>query len=386
MKHCARISAVSAYTPDYVLSNRELESMVDTTDNWITERTGVKERRILKGEGLGSSDMGANAVRGLCNKRGISPEEIDLIICATATPDMLFPATANIIADKVGAVNAMGFDLMAACSGFLFSLVTAAKYVESGMYRNAVVVGADKMSSIVDYQDRSTCILFGDASGAVLVEPGEPDVGLIDAILKSDGSGRHYLHQKAGGSVKPASHETVEAREHYVYQEGKQVFKFAVKGMADVSYEVMQRNNLTSEDVAWLVPHQANKRIIDATAKRMGVGKARIGWIERRSPGDGGETGRSVLAANFEQAHGEMRRGVLWRRRQRLFQQGDFRRLVAGAASQLGEVEVAGDKPRIEPDGLVVGDGGVFGPADVFEEHTDIEMRFRALGSARFRL
>lgn len=276
MKKSVVITAVSAYTPDYVLSNRELEAMVDTTDDWITERTGVKERRILKEKGLGSSDMGANAVRGLCNKRGISPADIDLIICATATPDMLFPATANIIADKVGAVNATGFDLMAACSGFLFSLVTAAKYVETGMYRNAVVVGADKMSSIVDYQDRSTCILFGDAAGCVLLEPGEPGMGLVDAILKSDGSGRHYLHQKAGGSVKPATHETVDAREHFIFQEGKPVFKFAVKGMADVSYEVMQRNQLTSDDVRFLVPHQANKRIIDATAKRMGVGREKV--------------------------------------------------------------------------------------------------------------
>jgi len=265
----AAITAVSGYVPDYVLTNAELETMVDTTDDWIQTRTGITERRILKGEGKGASEMGYRAVLGLCEKRGIDPKEIDLIICCTATPDMMFPATANIISDKAGATNAFGFDLMAACSGFLYALVTACKYVESGANKKVVVVGADKMSSITDYTDRSTCIIFGDASAAVLVEPSEDDTGVIDNILKSDGSGRDLLYQRAGGSQYPASHNTVDQKMHYLYQSGKSVFKFAVKNMADVAEEIMDRNNLTGDDVAWLVPHQANKRIIDATANRM---------------------------------------------------------------------------------------------------------------------
>lgn len=272
----AAITGVHGWVPDYVLTNKELETMVDTNDEWITSRTGINERRILKGEGLGSSDMGAEAAKGLLAKKGVKAEDIDLIICATATPDMLFPATACVIADKIGAVNAFGFDLMAACSGFLFSVATAAKYIESGSHKRILVIGADKMSSIVDYEDRQTCIIFGDGAGAVLLEPSEDGDGIQDSILKSNGEGRHYLHMKAGGSVKPSTHETVNAKEHFIHQEGQTVFKFAVKGMADVSAEIMERNNLTGDDVAWLVPHQANKRIIDATARRMGVGMDKV--------------------------------------------------------------------------------------------------------------
>jgi 3-oxoacyl-[acyl-carrier-protein] synthase-3 len=272
----AAITGVQGYVPDYVLTNQELEGMVDTNDEWITTRTGIKERRILKGEGLGSSDLGAAAVQALLDKKGLSAEEIDCIICATATPDMIFPATACIIADKVGAKNAFAYDLMAACSGFLFSVVTASKYIETGTYQKIIVVGADKMSSIVDYTDRQTCIIFGDGAGAVLLEPDTNGLGVQDAILKSNGEGRHYLKMTAGGSVKPASSETIANKEHFIHQEGQTVFKFAVKGMADVSAEIMERNQLKGEDIAWLVPHQANKRIIDATANRMGVGTEKV--------------------------------------------------------------------------------------------------------------
>lgn len=267
----AAITAVGGYVPDYVLTNKELETMVETNDEWIKSRTGIEERRILKGEGKGSSDLGAPAVEDLLKKRGISAEEIDLLICCTATPDMLFPATANIICDKIGAKNAWSFDLLAACSGFIYGLTTGSKFIESGAYKKVVVVGADKMSSIVDYTDRKTCVLFGDGSGAVLLEPDTEGYGIMDSILHTDGSGREYLRLKAGGSLKPASEETVKAKEHYIYQEGKTVFKFAVVNMAEVSYEIMQRNHLTKDDIAWLVPHQANKRIIDATAERMGL-------------------------------------------------------------------------------------------------------------------
>jgi 3-oxoacyl-[acyl-carrier-protein] synthase-3 len=265
----AAITAVGGYVPDYVLTNKELETMVDTNDEWIRTRTGIEERRILKGENKGSSDLGAPAVQDLLKKRGIGADEIDLLICCTATPDMLFPATANIISDKIGAKNAWSFDLLAACSGFLFGLTTGAKFIESGTYRKVVVVGADKMSSIVDYTDRTTCVLFGDGAGAVLLEPSTDGLGIQDSILHTDGSGREYLKMKAGGSLKPASEETVRQKEHFIYQEGKTVFKFAVVNMAEVSYEIMQRNHLSKDDIAWLVPHQANKRIIDATAQRM---------------------------------------------------------------------------------------------------------------------
>ena len=272
----AAITAVGAYVPDYVLNNAELEKMVDTTNEWIQSRTGINERHILKGEGLGTSDMGAEAVKLLLKKRGIDPLEIDLVICATTTPDMQFPATANIISDKVGMKNAFSYDVNAACSGFIYALTTGSQYIESGRCKKVIVVGGDKMSSIIDYTDRATCIIFGDGAGAVLLEPDTDGYGIIDTILRSDGSGRVHLHQKAGGSVKPASIETVMNKEHYVYQEGQQVFKFAVKNMADVSAEIMERNGLTGDMVAWLVPHQANKRIISATADRMGLPEDKV--------------------------------------------------------------------------------------------------------------
>lgn len=272
----AAITAVQGYVPDDVLSNKELESIVETTDEWIVSRTGIKERRILRGEGLGTSDMAVHAVNGLLKKRGITAEEIDLIIFCTTTPDMPFPATANILADKIGAVNAWGFDLQAACSGFIYGLTTASQFIESGKHRKVLVVGGDKMSSIIDYTDRTTCIIFGDGCGAVLLEPDTEGNGIIDAVLKSDGAGRQFLHQKAGGSVKPATAETVAEKEHFVYQEGKAVFKFAVTNMADVAAEIMDRNELSSDDITWLVPHQANKRIIDATAARMGIGAEKV--------------------------------------------------------------------------------------------------------------
>lgn len=275
-KLTAAITAVGGYLPEYKLTNKELETMVDTNDEWIRTRTGIEERRILKGEGLASSDMAVPAVLELCKKREITPEEIQCIICATVTPDMVFPATANVIADKIGAVNAFGFDLSAACSGFLYALTTGASFIESGRYNKVVVVGVDKMSSIIDYTDRATCIIFGDGAGAVLLEPCSDGSGILDSILKSDGSGRKYLHMKAGGSAKPATVETVLAKEHFAFQDGQPVFKFAVKGMADVSYELMERNNLKADDIAWLVPHQANLRIIDATANRMGLSTEKV--------------------------------------------------------------------------------------------------------------
>jgi 3-oxoacyl-[acyl-carrier-protein] synthase-3 len=275
-KLTAAITAVSGWVPEDKLTNFDLEKMVDTNDEWIRTRTGIIERRILKTPGLGTSDMAAPAVLELCKKRGIQPEEIDCLIVATVTPDMVFPATANIVCDKIGAVNAWGFDLSAACSGFLFALTTGASYIESGRYKKVVVVGADKMSAIVDYSDRNTCVIFGDGAGAVLLEPNVAGEGILDSILKSDGSGRHYLHMKAGGSLKPASMETVTNKEHFAYQEGQTVFKFAVKGMADVSAALLERNNLTGDDIAWLVPHQANLRIIDATANRMGLNKEKV--------------------------------------------------------------------------------------------------------------
>lgn len=275
-KITAAITAVGGFVPPDKLTNFDLEKMVDTNDEWIRTRTGVEERRILKGEGLATSDMVVPAVQDLCKKRGIDPLEIDCLIVGTVTPDMVFPATANIACDKLGAKNAWGFDISAACSGFLFSLTTGVSLIESGRYKKVVVVGADKMSAIVDYSDRTTCIIFGDGAGAVLLEPNENEFGVLDSILKSDGSGCHYLHMKAGGSKKPASIETVMAKEHYIYQEGQAVFKFAVKGMADVSAELLERNNLTGDDIKWLVPHQANKRIIDATANRMGLSHDKV--------------------------------------------------------------------------------------------------------------
>lgn len=272
----AAITGINAWAPDYILTNKELETLVDTTDDWIMTRTGIRERHILKGEGQGTSVIGENAVRGLLEKTNTSPDEVDLLICATVTPDMLFPATATIISDKVGIKNAFSYDLNAACSGFLYALETGRKFIESGQYKKVVIVGADKMSSIVDYTDRTTCVLFGDSGGAVLLEPVEDGLGIQDSILQSDGAGRIHLYQKAGGSNYPPTHETVENREHYVYQEGQAVFKFAVTKMADVSAEIMERNNLKSEDISYLVPHQANMRIIEATARRMGLEKDKV--------------------------------------------------------------------------------------------------------------
>jgi 3-oxoacyl-[acyl-carrier-protein] synthase III len=275
-KITAAITAVGGYVPDYVLTNKELEKLVDTTDEWIITRTGITERRILKGERKGTSELCVPVAQEICRKRGISPEEIDLLIVATVTPDMVFPATANIVTDKIGAKNAFGFDISAACSGFLYALDTGARFIESGRYKKVMVIGADKMSSIIDYTDRTTCIIFGDGGAGVLLEPSYDGLGLQDSILKSDGHGREYLHMKAGGSAQPASIESVTNREHYVYQEGKMVFKYAVANMADAAAQIMERNNLTANDIAWLVPHQANKRIIDATAQRMGLPEEKV--------------------------------------------------------------------------------------------------------------
>ena len=271
----AAITSVAGYLPPDVLSNADLEKMVDTNDEWIRSRTGIEERRILKDPTKATSDMGAEAVKTLCEKRGMDPAEIDLIIVATVTADMHFPSTANLIAHKIGAVNSWGYDLSAACSGFIFALTTGAKFVESGQYKKVVVVGADKMSSIIDYTDRTTCILFGDAAAAVLLEPTE-DHGVIDHKLHVDGNGANFLRQKGGGSLYPPTYETIDNKDHYIWQDGQPVFKAAVKGMADVSYDIMQKNNLAPEDVAWLVPHQANLRIIDATQRRMGLPKEKV--------------------------------------------------------------------------------------------------------------
>lgn len=272
----AAITAVFGYVPEFKLSNKVLEGMVDTSDDWITERTGIKERRILTGKEQGLSAMAIPAVKGLLEKRGISPEEIDLLIVATVTPDRVFPATANIICDSIGATKAWGFDLGAACSGFLYALTTGAQFIQNGVHKKVVVVGGDKMSSIVDYEDRTTCIIFGDGCGAVLLEPTTDGTGILDSILRSDGSGAKYLHQKAGGSVIPSSARSIEAKQNFVFQDGKPVFKFAVTNMADVSAEIMEKNKLSADDIAWLVPHQANKRIIDATAKRMGLDDSKV--------------------------------------------------------------------------------------------------------------
>tara|TARA_B100000287_G_scaffold133354_1_gene125379 strand:+ start:4048 stop:5049 length:1002 start_codon:yes stop_codon:yes gene_type:complete len=275
-KFKASITGVNGYVPDYILTNRELESLVDTTDEWIVTRTGIKERRILKGDMKGTSILGVECVKGLLNKTDTDPKEIDLIICATVTPDMLFPSTSNLIADRVGATNSYGFDISAACSGFIYALATGSQFIEAGTHKKVIVVGADKMSSIIDYEERKNCVLFGDGGGAVLLEPSEDENGIQDYLLKSDGSGGDMLCLKAGGSLKPASIETIKNKEHYIYQEGSSVFKFAVTNMADISEEIMNNNNLSSDDVAYLVPHQANKRIIDATAKRMGIGPEKV--------------------------------------------------------------------------------------------------------------
>jgi 3-oxoacyl-[acyl-carrier-protein] synthase-3 len=267
----AAITSVGGYVPEFVMTNDELAKIVDTNDEWITSRTGIKERRILKDKDKATSFMAAEAVKEIIAKKNLDPLDIDLIIVATVTPDMPFPSTANLVSDIVGAKNAFSYDVSAACSGFLYALVTGQKFVESGSHKKVIIVGADKMSSIIDYQDRTTCIIFGDGAGAVLLEPTEEENGIQDAILKSDGAGKEFLNIKGGGSLHPASKETLENRMHYIYQEGKQVFKHAVTKMADVSHEIMVKNNLTGDDVQWLVPHQANLRIISATANRMNI-------------------------------------------------------------------------------------------------------------------
>ncbi len=263
----AAITGVHGYVPDYILTNKELESMVDTNDEWISSRTGIKERRILKGEGLAASDMGYEMVKGLLEKTNTNPDEIDLVICATITGDMIFPDTANTICDKVGINNAFGFDINAACSGFLFALTTGEQFIKSGTYKKVIVIGMDVMSSILDYTDRTTCVIFGDGGGAVLLEPNHDGLGMQDAILRGDGAGRHHLHMKAGGSLKPPSLETVNAKEHFVYQEGRPVFKSAVRGMIGTTEEIMKRNNLEADDISWVIPHQANIRIISSVAE-----------------------------------------------------------------------------------------------------------------------
>jgi len=273
-KITAAITGICGYLPEEVVTNDDLAKIVDTSDEWITSRTGIKERRILR-EGA-SSDIAAKAIEGLLKKTNTDPLDIELVIVATVTPDYPFPSTANVTCDKVGLKNAWGYDLIAACSGFIYGLSTGASFIESGKYKKVIVVGVDKMSAILDYQDRTTCVIFGDGGGAVLLEPNTEGYGIQDAILRSDGSGRQYLLQPGGGSLNPPTHETVDQRMHYVKQEGKQVFKFAVTNMAEVSAEIMERNNLTSEDVDWLVPHQANLRIIDATADRMGLPKDKV--------------------------------------------------------------------------------------------------------------
>jgi 3-oxoacyl-[acyl-carrier-protein] synthase-3 len=276
MKIRAAITGVGGYVPDYILTNQELETMVETSDEWITSRTGIKERRILKGQHKGVSVMGIAAVQDMLAKTKTNPEEIDLVLFATVTPDMMFPATANLVATAIGAVNAFSFDISAACSGFLFALETGAKFIEAGSHKKVIVIGGDKMSSILDYTDRSTCIIFGDGAGCVLLEPTTDEVGILDAILKSDATGENFLHMKAGGSRIPASHESVAARQHFIFQEGATVFKFAVTNMAQVAAEIAERNHLTPETIQWLVPHQANKRIIDATAHRVGISDDKV--------------------------------------------------------------------------------------------------------------
>ncbi|MBT1702338.1 beta-ketoacyl-ACP synthase III [Chryseosolibacter indicus] len=272
----AAITGVGGYVPDYILTNQELERMVETSDEWITSRTGIKERRILKGENQGVSVLGIAAVKDLLAKTNTDPKEIDLVLFATVTADMTFPATANIVATSVGAINAFSYDMGAACSGFIYALTTGAMYIESGRYKKVVVIGGDKMSSIINYKDRTTCIIFGDGAGAVLLEPTTEDVGIIDSLHRSDGVGEQYLKMPAGGSRMPASHSSVDNKQHYVFQEGSAVFKFAVTNMADISAKIMERNNLKGEDITWLAPHQANKRIIDATADRMGITEEKV--------------------------------------------------------------------------------------------------------------
>ncbi|MBT8303510.1 MAG: ketoacyl-ACP synthase III [Bacteroidia bacterium] len=275
-KVSAAITAVGAYVPDFVLSNQVLETMVDTNDEWITTRTGIKERRLLKEPNKGTSHLAIKAAENLIDKANIDPKDIDLVIVATATPDMPVAATAVFVASEIGATNAFGYDLQAACSSFLYGMSTAASYIESGRYKKVLLIGADKMSSIIDYEDRTTCIIFGDGAGAVLFEPNTEGLGVQDEILRSDGIGREFLKIDAGGSILPASEETVKNKQHFVRQDGKTVFKYAVSNMADVSEQIMKRNNLNNEDVSWLIAHQANKRIIDATSRRMKLDDSKV--------------------------------------------------------------------------------------------------------------
>ena len=275
-KKLAAITGVQGYVPEYILSNKILETMVETTDEWITSRTGIKERRILKKEGWATSDMAAEMVRGLLEKTNTNPDEVEMVICATITSDMKFPDVANTVCDKVGINNAFGYDINAACSGFLFALTTGAKFIEAGMYKKVIIIGVDMMSSIINYEDRTTCVIFGDGGGAVLLEPSEEGNGFIDAVLRGDGSGRHHLHSKGGGSLFPASIETVKNKDHYVYQEGRPVFKAAVKGMINTSNQVLQRNELSIENIDWLVPHQANKRIISAVGDGLNMDPEKV--------------------------------------------------------------------------------------------------------------
>ncbi|HEU0136649.1 MAG TPA: beta-ketoacyl-ACP synthase III [Flavobacterium sp.] len=295
----AAITAVGGYVPDFVLSNKLLETMVDTNDEWITSRTGIKERRILKGDKLGTSYLAIKAAQDLIQRSNTNPAEIDLVIVATTTPDMPVAATSVFVASQIGAINAFAYDLQAACSGFLYGMSTAAAYIESGRYKKILLIGADKMSAIIDYTDRATCIIFGDGAGAALFEPNHDGFGLHDEFLRSDGIGRDYLKIDAGGSLLPASKETVENRQHYVFQDGKTVFKYAVTGMADVSEKIMERNNLTNDDVDWLLAHQANKRIIDATAKRMELDEDKV-LINIQNYGNTTSATLPLLLSDFE--------------------------------------------------------------------------------------
>jgi len=272
----AAITSIAGFLPENIVTNADLEKIIDTSDEWITSRTGIKQRHLENNPERGTSDMCVEAVKLLCKKRGISPEEIDLLICGTVTPDLVFPSTSNLICAKIGAKNSWGFDLSAACSGFLYALSTGSQFIETGRYKKVVIVGADMMSRIIDYTDRTTCVIFGDGAGAVLLEPTTEDLGIIDFELHADGNGAEHLHMKAGGSLRPASHETVDNKMHFVYQEGQSVFKHAVYSMAEVSANIMKKNNLQAEDIQWLAAHQANKRIIDATANRMGIGAEKV--------------------------------------------------------------------------------------------------------------
>lgn len=298
-KITAAITAIGSYVPDYVLSNKVLEEMVETNDEWITSRTGIKERRILKEEGQGTSFLAIKAAQNLIEKAQIDPKEIDLVIMATATPDMPVASTGVYVATQIGATNAFAYDLQAACSSFLYGISTASAYIESGRYKKVLLIGADKMSSIIDYTDRATCIIFGDGAGAVLFEPNNEGLGLQDELLKSDGIGREFLKIDAGGSILPASEQTIKNKQHFVFQDGKTVFKYAVSGMADVSEKIMQRNNLSHDDVNWLVAHQANKRIIAATANRMGLDESKV-LVNIHRYGNTTSATLPLLLADFE--------------------------------------------------------------------------------------